>query len=86
METLKLAVNGTLAAFGVVAWASAMIILVIPLAATFGAIAGEVTSWFWGATLLETLRALGLPPEVKLWQLGCLGGFLSGCLVKPSRR
>lgn len=52
------------------------IIVLAPLGASFGALAGWTTGMIFGETILGTLGKLGLH-DVAMWQLGATGGFLS---------
>lgn len=57
-----------------------MIVLIAPLNALLGAFAGWTVSLFWGDSILVTLRSVGLPPEVTMWQLGAALGFVGAFL------
>lgn len=57
-----------------------MLIVMAPLGATFGALGGEIVGWFWGETIISTLRSVGMPETIKMWHIGCTMGFLGAFL------
>lgn len=58
----------------------AALIVVAPLNALAGAIAGWTVELFWGDAILRTLRAVGLPDRVSMWHLGATLGFVGSFL------
>jgi len=59
---------------------SAGIIVLAPLVVLFGAFAGWTVELFWGDAILRTLRAVGLPPDITMWNLGAALGFVGAFL------
>jgi hypothetical protein len=59
---------------------SALILIIAPANVLLGAFAGWTVSLFWGDSILRTLRAVGLPADITMWQLGAALGFVSAFL------
>lgn len=55
------------------------LVFVIPLATTFGAVAGYIVGLFFGDTILSVVGKMGLH-DVTMWQLGACAGFFGGFL------
>ncbi len=65
---------------GATLFISATLLVLAPLNALLGAFAGWSVSLFFGDSILNTLRSVGLPTDVSMWQLGAAMGFVGSFL------
>lgn len=72
--------NDFLKVIGAAVAFAGLIVVIAPLNVLLGAFAGWTVSLFWGDSILITLRSVGLPPEVSMWQLGAALGFVGSFL------
>lgn len=66
-----------------VAVAVVLLLVAGPLGALIGAVSAYMVGLVWGDGIIGTLRAIGLPERVTMWDLGATLGFVSA-FIRPT--